>query len=97
MERLPVELLPNILQYLTLRDMDTLVVVSKEHRVSVMYSPVYHEKVHRFLGLMKHQVRFLEKCPNVWMHDRVSRKYESLMAYYKDLPADRLRPLLPCL
>jgi hypothetical protein len=97
MERVPTELVPNILQYLTLREMDTLVVVSKEHRVSVMYSPAYHEKVHRFLGLMKHQVLYHEKNTNVWMRDCVSRKYESLVAYYKDLPADSLRPLLPCL
>jgi len=84
MERLPPHLLAPIMEYLGLKDMESLAVASSALCRDVLQDPCYHRRIDRFLCQLEKQVWFLERrsfvSRDVVM--TVTAKYNSLRSYY---------------
>ena len=84
MEHLPSHLLATVMDYLGLKDMESLAVASPALYKDVLQDPCYHHRIDRFLFQLEKQVLYLERRSFVSRDvvEAVTLKYNSLRSYY---------------
>lgn len=84
MEHLPSHLLATVMDYLGLKDMESLAVASPALYQDVLQEPCYHRRIVRFLSQLEKQVLYLERRSFVSRDvvAAVTLKYNNLQSYY---------------
>lgn len=84
MEYLPSHLLATVMDYLGLKDMESLAVASPTLFQDVLQEPCYYRRIDRFLSQLEKQVQYLERRSFVSRDvvEDVTLKYNSLRSYY---------------